>query len=36
MSNSPAKYVLVAPAGFDPEVKTRGRIIVSPAYTYEE
>ena len=27
---------LIAPQGFGPEAKTRGGIIVSPAYTYKE
>ena len=27
---------LLPPQGFDPEAKTRGGIIVSPAYTYKE
>ena len=30
------RRVLLPPQGFGPEAKTRGGIIVSPAYTYKE
>ena len=36
MQDISGKYHLLPPQGFGPEAKTRGGIIVSPAYTYKE